>query len=38
MPIDLDLICWNDTILKPEDWKRYYVQKGIAEIKMKNEK
>lgn len=27
--IDIDLILWNDIILKPKDWERDYVQEGL---------
>ena len=30
--IDADLIKWEDTILKPKDLDRFYVQDGIREI------
>ncbi|MCD8041727.1 MAG: 2-amino-4-hydroxy-6-hydroxymethyldihydropteridine diphosphokinase [Tannerellaceae bacterium] len=29
IPIDLDLICWNETILKPDDWQQNYVQQAL---------
>jgi 2-amino-4-hydroxy-6-hydroxymethyldihydropteridine diphosphokinase len=29
IPIDIDLLQWNDLILKPEDLQREYVKAGI---------
>ena len=26
IPIDIDLLLWNETILKPADWEKEYVQ------------
>ena len=26
IPIDIDLLLWNGTILKPADWEKEYVQ------------
>ncbi len=33
IPIDIDLLKWNETILKPNDLKRDYVLKGIKQIR-----
>ncbi len=30
--IDLDLLSYDGTVLKPEDWERPYVQAGIKEL------
>lgn len=30
--IDLDLLAYDGQILKPEDWKRPYVQEGVDEL------
>lgn len=30
--IDIDLLRWNDHVLKPKDWRRDYVTRGIAAI------
>ena len=35
--IDMDLIQFEDKIKKPEDFKRYYIQKGINELLAKVE-
>ena len=32
IPMDIDLVRWNDIVLKPDDWSRDYVQNGIKEI------
>ena len=32
IPIDIDLITWDGTILKPEDCTRPYLQQGLAEL------
>jgi 2-amino-4-hydroxy-6-hydroxymethyldihydropteridine diphosphokinase len=29
IPIDIDLLQWNDTILKPDDLKRDYIQSAL---------
>ena len=28
--LDIDLLSYNDKILKPEDWRREYIQKDLA--------
>lgn len=33
IPMDIDLLLWNDCTLKPEDMQQDYIQKGIEEIK-----
>ena len=30
--IDLDLLCMDGQVLKPEDWQRDYVQAALAEL------
>lgn len=30
--IDLDLLCLDGKVLKPEDWKRDYIQTALAEL------
>lgn len=32
IPIDLDLLLWDDTVLKPDDWEREYVQLLVRSI------
>ena len=32
IPVDIDLITWNGTILKPKDCTRPYLQQGLAEL------
>lgn len=32
VPIDIDLLQWNDLILKPEDYKRDYIIDGIKTL------
>lgn len=32
VPIDIDLLCWNDEILKPDDLRRDYVRVGIRSL------
>ena len=32
IPLDIDLLQWNDTILKPEDFRRPYVQSGLLSL------
>lgn len=32
IPIDIDLLQWNDSILKPEDMKRAYILSGIHSL------
>lgn len=32
IPIDIDLLQWNDRILKPEDMKRDYILSGIRSL------
>lgn len=32
IPIDIDLITWDGTILKPKDCTRPYLQQGLAEL------
>lgn len=32
IPIDIDLICWNEQILKPKDWDRTYIKEGIEQL------
>ncbi|MGM9798907.1 MAG: 2-amino-4-hydroxy-6-hydroxymethyldihydropteridine diphosphokinase [Parabacteroides sp.] len=32
MPIDIDLIQWNDQPIKPADLQRHYVQEGLQSI------
>ncbi|MDH6533899.1 2-amino-4-hydroxy-6-hydroxymethyldihydropteridine diphosphokinase [Parabacteroides sp. PM5-20] len=32
IPIDIDLLQWNDCILKPADMERAYVQEGIQSL------
>lgn len=32
IPIDIDLITWDETILKPKDCTRPYLQQGLAEL------
>lgn len=32
VPIDIDLLQWNDLILKPEDYKRDYIIDGIRTL------
>jgi len=32
IPIDIDLIQWNETILKPEDLQREYIQTALQAI------
>lgn len=36
IPIDIDLLQWNDRILKPEDLKREYVRSGLLSLFHKN--
>ena len=37
IPIDIDLIQWNDLVLKPEDLTRSYVRKGLDELLLEEE-
>ncbi len=30
--IDIDLLCRGGEVLKPEDWRRDYVRRGVAEL------
>lgn len=30
--VDIDLLQWNEQLLKPDDWKRDYIQRGVAAI------
>ncbi len=30
--IDIDLLCYDGELLKPEDWQRGYVREGVAEL------
>lgn len=30
--LDLDLLCYDGEVLKPEDWARDYVKEGVAEL------
>ena len=30
--LDLDLLCYDGEVLKPEDWVRDYVKEGVAEL------
>ena len=30
MPIDIDLLQWNDEVLKPDDLQRHYVKEGLS--------
>lgn len=32
IPIDIDLIQWNGTILKPADWEKEYVQQLLRSV------
>ncbi len=32
IPLDIDLLQWNDAILKPEDFRRPYVQSGLLSL------
>lgn len=32
IPIDIDLLQWNDQILKPQDLERVYIRQGIESI------
>lgn len=32
IPIDIDLIRWNDRLLKPDDYRRDYVQEALAQL------
>ena len=32
IPIDIDLIRWNDHLLKPDDYRRDYVQEALAQL------
>lgn len=32
IPMDIDLILWNDSLLKPDDWTRDYVQDGLRQL------
>lgn len=34
IPIDIDLLQWNDLVLKPEDLQRDYIKEGIRSLKM----
>ncbi|MDH6359071.1 2-amino-4-hydroxy-6-hydroxymethyldihydropteridine diphosphokinase [Parabacteroides sp. PF5-9] len=34
IPIDIDLLQWNDLILKPEDMQRDYVTEGLHSLSM----
>ena len=33
VPMDLDIIIWNDEIIRPDDYKKEYFQTGWNEIK-----
>ena len=35
VPIDIDIVTWNDEILKPSDYSREYFQKGWRQITSK---
>lgn len=37
VPLDIDLIQWNDMVLKPEDLTRSYVRKGLDELLLAEE-
>ncbi len=32
IPIDIDLICWDDLVLKPRDFTRPYLHLGLGEL------
>lgn len=32
IPIDIDLLRWNDQVLKPGDWERPYIVDGIRSL------
>lgn len=32
VPIDIDLLCWNEEVLKPDDLRRDYIQSGIRSL------
>ena len=32
IPIDIDLLLWNGTILKPADWEKEYVQQLFRSV------
>ena len=32
VPIDIDLLQWNELILKPDDLRRYYIIEGIRAL------
>lgn len=36
IPMDIDLIQWNDSLLKPDDWTRDYVQDGLRQLELAN--
>lgn len=35
IPIDLDIVMWNGTVVRPNDYKQEYFQKGWREIASK---
>lgn len=35
IPIDLDIVLWNSTVVRPNDYKQEYFQKGWREIASK---
>ncbi len=35
VPIDIDIVTWNEEILKPSDYSREYFQKGLKQITSK---
>lgn len=37
IPLDIDLLCYDGVILKPEDWKREYIASGINELNIKDQ-
>ena len=32
IPLDIDIVVWNDTILRPRDMRQVYVAIGLAEL------
>lgn len=30
--LDLDLLCYDGCVLKPDDWSRTYIRKGVEEL------
>lgn len=34
IPLDIDIVAWNDTILRPRDMQQVYVAIGLAELEV----